>query len=148
MYFENLSAVFERFRQALYDPKLRDDDIRDLKKKFNLFVINHTFPQIIARILKGNQFWKNHPIDVLAVHLQDLRAQLNFPKTIKVHSTFLVNWLLAKHIVPDVRRTNGTSFEVTPDTMDLWARAVADAFMTPKTALINEGDKRKSSLEL
>lgn len=149
MYFENLFAVIERFRQSQYDPKLRDDDIRDLKKKFHLFVINHTFPQIVARILKGNQFWKNHPIDVLAAApLHDLRAQLSFPKKIKVHSNFLVNWLLAKHIAPDIRRTNGASFEVTPDTIDLWAHVVADAFVGLKTALIDEGSECKSSLEL
>lgn len=152
MYFKNVFAILNRFRQTEEDPRLGDDAVRKLKKQFHLFVINHTFPKIVARILKGNQSWKKHPIDVLAAaRPQDLHVQLSFPKTIEVRHDYLVGWLSMKGIVPHVPHTPGAraaSFQVTPDTLDQWVHAITDTFAGLKKALIDDDNKCKPDPEL
>lgn len=118
-----------------------------------LFIINHAFRKIAARILKGGQIWEKHPMDTLAGYsVSDLCERLNFPKTIEA-SDIIHDWLRDHYnILPLDQGTPAASsryatYLVTADTVGQWIKALTDTFASLRGVFVADEPRIKEPAE-
>lgn len=152
-HFKSIFAILELFR--VDKPRLKSPDFSGVFlgrcERFHLYIVNHAYPKIAARILMGSRTWNRHPMDVLAAYpLDSLRKRLSFPRTLKVDKTG-VTWLRNKYdIHPQTVSANNTSsspyvlYHVTRDNVGRWIAALTDTFSGLRDALTTKGRSRNS----
>ncbi|EIM84602.1 uncharacterized protein STEHIDRAFT_159267 [Stereum hirsutum FP-91666 SS1] len=118
-----------------------------------LYIINHAFRKIAARILKGGQIWEKHPMDTLAGYgVSDLCERLSLPKAIEA-SDIIHGWLRDHYnVLPLDQGTPAASsryatYLVTADTVGQWIKALTNTFASLRGVFVTDENCIKEPAE-